>query len=347
MKFPFERLEGYIVELLTTLDVLPEHAAITARRLLEADLRGRAGHGLIRIPQYVVRIVAGGINLRPEIKRLRETPASALVDGDNGLGQVVMTDAAETAIEKASRSGIAWVGTVNSNHAGAGGVYSALALDHDLIGIYMAVASANVMPPWGGSDRLLGTNPISIAIPAGDEPAFQLDIATTVTSHGAIKVLAQSGGTMPEGWVVDDEGLPITDPHRANEGFLLPIGGYKGSGLNIAIGLLAGVLNGAAFGGDVIDHRMVPDQAANTGQAILVLRPDLFQDLGSFKGAMDEHLRALRDTGPPGAVRIPGETAVRIEEEQGSDGVAVPNALLQQLRDLAQRYDLEDRLESV
>lgn len=345
MKFPIERLERYIVDILTKLDVLPEHAAITARRLLEADLRGRTGHGLIRIPQYVVRIDAGGINLRPEIKRLRETPTSALVDGDNGLGQVVMTTAADAAIEKASRSGIAWVGTVNSNHAGAGGVYSALALAHDLIGIYIAVASANVMPPWGGRDRLLGTNPISIAIPAGEEPAFQFDIATTVASHGAIKVLAQSGGTMPEGWVVDDEGVPITDPHRANEGFLLPIGGYKGSGLTIAIGFLAGVLNGAAFGGEVIDHRAVPDQAANTGQAILVLRPDLFHDLESFKGAMDQHLRALRESGPPGDVRIPGETAGRVEEEQGYDGVLVPDALLKTLRDLAHQYDLEDHLD--
>ena len=345
MNLPLERLKSFVVEVLTAVDVLPAHAQTTAERLLEADLRGRNGHGLIRVPEYVTRIEAGGINLRPEIHVWRETPVSALVDGDNGLGQVVMTVAAETAIEKATRSGMAWVGTVGSNHAGAAGVYTALALAHDLIGIYFAVANANVMPPWGGTDRLLGTNPLSIAIPAGDEPPSQLDIATTVASHGTIKVVAQAGETMPEGWVIDAEGHPITDPRRADEGFLMPIGGYKGSGLNMAIGLLAGVLNDAAFGDEVIDHRLVADRPSNTGQAIFVIRPDLFRDLAGFKHAMDTHLRALRDSGTPGAVRIPGERAVALEAEMRSQGIPVPPTLLGQLRDLADRFNLDDRLQ--
>lgn len=345
MRFPLQRLEQFAAEVFVKLDVLPEHAEITARRLVEADLRGRNGHGLIRVPQYVTRIEAGGINLRPDIQLLRETPVSALVDGDNGLGQVVMTLAAETAIEKASLSGMAWVGTVHSNHAGAAGIYTALALEHDLIGMYMAVASANVMPPWGGRERLLGTNPIAIAIPAGDEPPLQLDIATTVASHGTIKVVAQAGESMPEGWVIDAEGDPITDPSKANDGFLMPIGGYKGSGLNMALGLLAGVLNDAAFGDDVIDHRAVPDQAANTGQAIFVMRPDLFRDREDFESAMDAHLRALRETGPPGAVLIPGERAARLEAEQRGHGVDISPTLLGQLRELAHRFELDDRLD--
>ena len=345
MRFALERLEAFVVNILVILDVLPEHAEITALRLLDADLRGRNGHGLIRIPQYVVRIEAGGINLRPEIQLLRETPVSALVDGDNGLGQVVMTRATETAIEKATRSGMAWVGTVHSNHAGAAGIYTALALEQDLIGIYMAVASANVMPPWGGSVRLLGTNPISIAIPAGDETPLQIDIATTVTSHGTIKVVAQAGESMPEGWVIDSEGNSITDPRKADEGFLMPIGGYKGSGLNMAIGLLAGVLNDAAFGPEVIDHRVVPGQPANTGQAILVMRPDLFRDLQDFKGSMDNHLRQLRESGPPGTVHIPGDGAVRLQAEQRNLGVEISPTLLDQLRGLADRFELHDRLD--
>ena len=218
MRFPFERLVAFSRDVLVAVDVLPEHAEVTARRLLEADLRGRTGHGLIRVPQYVMRIEAGGINLRPEISVLRETPVSALVDGDNGLGQVVMTLAAETAMAKATESGMAWVGTVHSNHAGAAGVYTTMAARQDLIALYIAVASANVMPPWGGRERLLGTNPISIAIPAGEGHPFVLDIATTVTSHGSIKVLAQAGEQMPEGWVIDLEGNPILDPNRADEG---------------------------------------------------------------------------------------------------------------------------------
>jgi len=346
VNFPLDRLQRFIVDVLTAVDVLPEQAETTALRLLAADLRGRTGHGLIRVPQYVNRIESGGINLRPQITRRRESPISALIDGDNGLGQVVMTEATETAIAKAKDSGLAWVGTVNSNHAGAAGVYTSMALEHDLIALYLAVASANVMPPWGGQDRLLGTNPISIAIPAGEEVAFQLDIATTVTSHGTIAVVAQAGELMPEGWVVDLESNPILDPNLANEGFLMPIGGYKGSGLAIAIGLLAGVLNGAAFGAEVIDHRVVAGEAANTGQSILALRPDLFRDLHDFKSAMDHHLAALRASGPAGGVHLPGEAAAELEEEQRANGIPIPSVLLAQLRDLAVRFDLEDRLDA-
>lgn len=344
MRFQTERLETLIFEILCRLDVLPEHAETTARRLVEADLRGRDGHGIIRIPQYVTRIEAGGINLRPVLKLRRESPVSGLLDGDNGLGQVVVTAAVETAVAKAKEIGMAWIGTVHSNHAGAAGVYTALAVEHNLIAIYTAVASANVMPAWGGSERLLGTNPISIAIPSGGAP-FHLDIATTVASHGTIKVLAQAGKPMPEGWVSDAAGNPITDPERADEGFLEPIGGYKGSGLNIAIGLLAGVLNGAAFGSEVIDHRAVPDRSANTGQAIFVMRPDLFADLHDFKAAMDTHLDELRESGPPGAVHIPGDRAADLEVEQMEHGIEVPTPLLVQLRDLARRFGVDDRLD--
>jgi len=343
VKFPLSRLHLFIVDALTRVDVLPEHAEITATRLLEADLRGRDGHGIIRLEPYVGRIEAGGLNLRPHIVPTRETPVSALVDGDNGLGQVVMTVAAETAIQKAEESGIGWVGTVRSNHAGAAGVYTALAMKRDLIAVYMAVASVNVMPPWGGAERLLGTNPISIAIP-GHDSGFQLDIATTVASHGTIKVLANQGGQMPEGWVMDQEGNPITDPKRADEGFLVPIGGYKGAGLNLAIGLLAGVLNGAAFGAGVIDHRAVQDQAANVGQAILVMRPDLFRDLEEFKTEIDRHLDDMRSSGADGAVHIPGDGAADLEERNRRDGLELSEALLTQLRAMSSRLGLDDDL---
>jgi LDH2 family malate/lactate/ureidoglycolate dehydrogenase len=292
----------------------------------------------------VKRIEAGGINLNPRIVVERETPVSAVVDGDNGLGQVVMTLATETAIEKALHSGMAWVGTVRSNHAGAAGVYTDIAMRRGLIAMYMAVASANVMPPPGGRERLLGTNPISIAIPAREESGFNLDIATTVASHGTIKVLAQSGGTMPPGWVVDEEGEPITDPKHADEGFLVPIGGYKGAGLNIAIGLLAGVLNHAAFGSEVIDHRAVPDREANTGQAIFVMRPDLFGDLDEFNDGVDRALAELRAGGEPGAVHIPGDGAARLRARQLADGVPLPESLKRELGELANRLGVADDL---
>ncbi len=322
--------------ILRASDVAPDHADITATRLVEADLRGRLGHGLIRLATYVERIRAGGLNAQPNIKVVHETPVSAQIDGDNGLGQVVMTRATELAITKAQESGLAWIGTVHSNHAGAAGLYTHLAADAGLVAIYLAVANANGMPPWGGTDPLLGTNPLAIAIPTDDTP-FVLDIATTATSHGTIKVAAREGRPLPEGWVIDAEGRPITDARRAAEGFLVPIGGYKGSGLTIAIGLLAGVLNGAAFGADVVDHRRDLLTPTNTGQAILVLRPDLFRPRDEVIADLTRHLDSLRNSssrdGRP--LRLPGDEAARISAENTEHGIPISGPLARDLDGLA------------
>jgi L-2-hydroxycarboxylate dehydrogenase (NAD+) len=330
-------LTSFGTALFEAVGVPPTDASTTARRLVEADVRGRTGHGLIRVTSYVNRIRSGGIDPRPTITIRRETPVTAQVDGGNGLGQVVMTRAAEVAIEKAAGQGLAWVGTVNSNHAGAAGLYVEMAADRGLIGVYLAVANANGMPPAGGTNPLLGTNPLAIAIPTTHGPSFLLDIASTNASHGTIKVAAREGRTMPEGWVVDVDGRPITDPARADEGFLVPMGGYKGSGLTIAIGLLAGVLNGAAFGAEVVDHRVDQSSATNTGQAMLVLRPDLFRDRDEVLTALTRHLEALRTSGKADGspVRLPGDQAAKLRREHEAHGLPVPAALASELHTLA------------
>ena len=341
-RYTKETLEEFTSAALRAVDVPPDHAAITAKRLVEADARGRTGHGLIRLGPYITRIQAGGVNLDPAIEVLHETPTSALIDGDNGLGQVVMTQATELAITKAKASGMAWVGTVHSNHAGAAGLYPSLAAQDGLIAMYFAVANANGMPPWGGTDPLLGTNPIAIAIPAKDSPPFLLDIATTMTSHGSIKVAAQNGEQMPVGWVIDSEGQPITDPNRAHEGTLVPIGGYKGSGLNIAIGLLAGAMNGAAFLSSVIDHRVELSAPTNTGQALFVMRADRFQPADAALESIAAHLDELRtsSTASGEPVRLPGDTAALMERESEEFGVAVSDALVSQLNKLASQLGI-------
>lgn len=329
-------LTAFAAGVLRAVDVLPTHADTTAAHLVAADLRGRTGHGLIRLSPYVSRIRAGGINTRPDIITRHETAVSAQLDGDNALGQVVMTRAAEIAIEKARHAGVAWVGTVRSNHAGAAGLYAQMAADAGLIGMYFAVANANGMPPWGGTDPLLGTNPLAIAIPTEDTP-FVLDIATTAVSHGTIKVAARDGRPMPQGWVVDATGQPITDPTRAHEGFLVPMGGYKGSGLTIAIGLLAGVLNGAAFGSEVIDHRRDERTPTNTGQSLLMLRPDLFRPRDEVLAELTRHLDALRDSGSADGsrLRMPGDEAARVCAHNDKHGVAISDSLAEELRTLA------------
>lgn len=335
---PADDLKALMVAILEAQDVLPDHAEITAQRLLEADLRGRYGHGVSRLVPYSGRIRAGGYNLRPDIAIRHETPVSALVDGDDGIGQVVVTRAVELAIDKARTSGIGWVGTTRSNHAGAAGIYTALALREGLAALYFAVASANAMPPWGGRERLLGTNPMAVAFPGGDGPGFELDIATTVASHGSIDVKEHAGEPLPEGWVADFDGNPITDPKRVGEGFLLPIGGYKGSGLNIMIGLLAGTMNGAAFGGSVVDFRRDGSTPTNTGQTILVFRPDLFAPREEYDRRVASVLREFRESAPMVAgepVTLPGDNARATIERNLREGVPVPGVVVDRLRELA------------
>ncbi len=231
-----------------------EDAVIAAKAMIEADVTGFDTHGIFRLSSYIDTLRSGRVNPRANIKVIARSPATALVDGDNGIGHLVMTYAANLAVELARASGIGWVGARRSNHAGAAGTYAEIPLAHGMVGIYAAVSTANHMAPWGGAEALMGTNPIAIAIPAGREPAVVLDIATSVSSFGTIRKYALAGEPMPEGWVVNSKsGEPITDPKKVSEGVLLPIGGYKGSGLALMIGLLAGVLNGAAFGREVID----------------------------------------------------------------------------------------------
>ena len=347
--FSVERLEAFIRSVLGAYDVSEEHARTCAARMIEADLRGMHGHGIYRLPGYCRRIETGGYNLRPSVRIQRETPVSALVDGDNGLGQVVVTFAVELAIRKAKQNGLAWIGIRGSNHAGAGGVYAALGLPHDLISMYMAIGNANHMPPWGGVDLLLSTNPVAYAIPTGEEPPIVLDMATTVASYGKVKVTAQKGETLPVGWMMDRNGQALTDPKRINEGFLLPIGGHKGFGLNFIIGALAGVLNSAYFGSEVIDFNKDFLTPTNSGQVYFAMRPDLFRDLTEFKAEMDERIREIRNSTPmKGAepIRLPGEMALRREQRMRAEGVPVASQVLDQLRQIAQKLDLIDRLEN-
>lgn len=248
-----EKLQAFIARACEKVGIPAADAAVIAELMTRADVNGSDGHGIFRLPQYVRRIRGGAVNVRPNIRIVAEAPAMALVDGDNGMGHLVMRFAAETAIRKARQAGVAWVGVRGSNHAGPAALYASMPLAHDMIGLYLAVGNANHLPPWGGLDMLLSTNPIAVAIPALEEPPVVLDMATTVAAYGKVKTKAQRGEPMPEGWMIDREGRPLTDPRRADEGFLLPIGGYKGYGLALVFGLLAGTLNGAAMGRDVID----------------------------------------------------------------------------------------------
>src|SRR5882724_4039017 len=302
-------------------------AAKVAELMVDADLTGADAHGVFRLPQYIRRIKAGGVNPKATIKVEKTAPATAMVDGDNGMGHLVMQRAADTAIALAKETGVAWVGARRSNHAGAAGTYAAMALPHDMIGIYSAVANANHMPAWGAAESLLSTNPIAVAVPAGDEAPVVLDIATTVVSYGTVKAYKLQGKPMPESWMVSPkDGKPITDSARSPEGLLMPIGGHKGSGLALVLGLLAGTLNGAAFGREVVDFNADDESACNTGHFIIALDISRFIPLDMFKSQMDRQLRDLKASKVlPGfdAIRLPGEQRRTRRAERASKGVPV------------------------
>lgn len=337
------QLEAFIARAFEAVGVPPDDARIIGELMARADVNGSEGHGVFRLPQYIRRIKGGAVNVHPKIAIEREAAAMALVNGDNGMGHLVMRQATAIAIEKAKTAGVAWVGARWSNHAGPASLYASMALEHDMIGLYMAVGSANHLPPWGGLDMLLSTNPLAVAIPAGEEPAIVLDMATTVAAYGKVKTKAQRGETMPVGWMMDREGRPLTDPRRANEGFLLPIGDYKGYGLSLVIGLLSGTLNRAAMGKEVVDFNADDTTPTNTGHAIVAISLAAFGDVAEFKQSVDTLARDLRGSGRlPGVERIwlPGEQSHAKRRENLEAGVALPPSLVASLDQLARELGI-------
>ena len=342
-RFAASVLEAFIADAMVAVGLPTADAAAVGRLMTEADLTGADAHGIFRLPQYVRRIRAGGVNVTPRITVERTAAATALVDGDNGMGHLVVSRAAETAIELARDAGVAWVGVRRSNHAGTAGLYAAMPVPHGMIGLYAAVANANHMAVWGGSELLLGTNPLGIAVPAGEGPVV-LDMATTVVSYGTVKKYALAGRDMPEGWLIDTQtGGTLTDPKRSAEGLLLPIGGYKGAGLAIMLGLLGGVLNGAAFGRDVIDFNYDQAGATNTGHFMVAIDIKRFVPLATFMAETDRHLADLRASRRlPGVdhIRLPGDRRRDCRAERLRDGVPLPGALVAQLDGLAGKFSV-------
>ena len=333
-----DQLRAFMAGIYQAAGVPAADAATVAGLMTEADLIGADGHGVFRLAQYVRRMRAGGMNPRATPRIVEERPAAALIDGDNGLGHLATSLAARTAIEKARTQGVAWCGVRNGNHAGPASLYARMVQDAGMIGLYFAVGSANHLPPWGGLELLLSTNPIAVAVPAGEEPPIVLDMATTVAAYGKVKVKAQRGETMPEGWMIDRKGQPLTDPKRAAEGLLLPIGGYKGYGLALIFGLLAGTLNGAAMGRDVVDFNADDTSVTNTGQAVLAIDIAAFGDPATFRASVDTLSRDLRNSERlPGVDRIwlPGEQSRLTRIRRAAEGVPIPPSLRAVLDGLA------------
>jgi len=337
------QLAAFVARTFIAAGLRRDDADTLAQLMVEADLRGSDTHGVIRLPLYVRRIRAGGVKARPDIRLVSDRPSAALIDGDNGMGHLVMRRAAELAIAKAKTTGIGWVGARMSNHAGPAALYVTMPLKHDMIGLYFAVGSNNHLPPWGGSESLLGTNPMAVAVPALEEPPIVLDMAPTVAAYGKVRLKAQRGEQMPVGWMIDREGKPLTDPKRAGEGHLVPIGDYKGYGLSLIIALLAGALNRAAVARDVIDFVKETGKATNTGQAIAALAIETFMPANEFKRAVDRLIGDIRNSRRlPGVERIwlPGEQSHRKSLDRRAHGVPMPKALRENLDAVARELNI-------
>ena len=242
------------------------------------------------------------------------------------------------ATKRPRTSGVAWVGVRASNHAGPASLYARMPIEHDMIGLYFAVGNANHLPPWGGAEMLLSTNPIACGIPTLHEPPVVLDMATTVAAYGKVKAKAKAGEMMPEGWMIDRQGKPLVDPRRADEGFLLPIGGHKGYGLALIVGLLAGTLQGAAMGRQVIDFNHDVVSKTNTGQAILVIDLKAFGDPAAFKAAVDTLVRDIRNSPRMDGVQriwLPGEQSHQRRLQYRAEGIPLSPGVMADLALLA------------
>jgi len=337
-RFRPEDLLAYSCAVLERLDVPREDAREVAECLLQAELRDVDSHGLIRLPVYAKRLQAKVVKARPAVCVERPYAAVALVDGDNGLGPVVGTRAMEAAVNLAGGCGIGFAGVRRSNHFGAAAFYVEKALRRGYIGCAISNAPPN-MAAYGGRERFLGTNPMAIGIPAGKERPLIFDASSSVVARGKIIVAAHRNLPIPDGWAIDPQGRPTTDPHAALAGAVLPFGGPKGSAISFIIDILCGVFTGAAFALHLNTLENLKAEQ-NLGQVFAALRTDLFLPADEFARRMDEILRMLKAAAPaPGVqqVLVPGELEFAAESRNRELGIPLAQEVVGQLVELGNR----------
>ncbi|HET6519745.1 MAG TPA: Ldh family oxidoreductase, partial [Geminicoccaceae bacterium] len=323
-----------------------EEAAPIVDNLVEADLRGVESHGVVRLPIYVERIRAGVINPRPTIRVVRETRTTAVVDGDDGMGQIVGMRVMGIAIGKAADGDCAFVSVRGSNHFGAAAYYAQMAVPHDMIGLGFTIGGINHMTPWGGAEAMLGNNPFAVALPAGEEPPVVLDMACSVAARGKIIVAAKDGTPIPPGWAVGPDGRETTDAVEALKGFVLPVGGPKGYALTLVIGLLSTMLSGAFFGREVTHMYEDLEHPQNIGHLFGALPVASFEDLATYRRRMDEAIREIRGAKRAEGVEriyLPGEREHLWAAERRRSGIPVSRAVVAELRRLGAPLGVELR----
>ena len=333
---PLHRFAGQLFE---CVGMPADDADTMARCLVGAHLRGVDTHGVSCIPNYVLNLEEGRVRARPNIAIERRSPWALAVDGGNGMGHVVATRAMRAAIETCATVGIAVATVRHSTHLGAAGLYPLMAADRGYLGVAMVNASSTVAP-WGSRRKLFGTNPIAVAAPAGRHPPFVLDLATSAAARRKIRLALELGQPIPDGWALDADGNPTTDPAKALAGATLPMAGAKGSGLAMLVEVLAGVLSGAGFAGGVGDLYSNHERPVDSGNFLLALDVAAFMPLAEFSARMETLIERVHSLDPaPGieAVRVPGERAARLEAKRRRDGIPLTAATVAELRTLGDR----------
>lgn len=339
-----EQLRGFLLAVLERLGMPPAIAELTAELMVQTDLRGVDSHGVAMLPKYLEWIRAGFILPAAEPKVVRDEGPTALVDGQQAMGHYTATAAMELAIAKARAYGVGFVAVRNSNHFGACALYSMKALAHDMIGLALTNSAFPSMVPTFGRTAMLATNPLSVAAPAGREPPFVLDMATTTVAIGQLALAALWERPIPEGWALDPSGRPTTDPAVGLASRLLTplggsreLGGHKGYGLGLLVDILSGVLPGAVHG-DLYFRSDLKDRRANVGHLFGAIEIARFRPVAEFKAAMDDLLAALKAS--PKAeghdrIYVAGEPEFECEARRRREGIPLPPRLIAQLKEIA------------
>ena len=353
--FSYETLKEFSEKVFIKIGCSEEDAILASAVLLSADLRGIDSHGIARLSGYVRLWDAKRVNSKPDIRTIHETPSTATIDGDSGLGLVVAPKAMSVAIEKAKLAGTGWVAVQNSNHFGIAGYHAMMALEHDMIGICMTNASPLVAPTFS-IERLLGTNPICVAVPSGNEPPFVADMATTTAANGKLEILQRKNGVAPPGWIQNKEGRPSTDPHELKVGgALLPLGGdrehgsHKGYALGAIVDIFSAVLSGANYGPWVPPFpAYVPMPSDMPGKGIGhffgAMRIDAFRPADDFKKNMDQWIKRFRTAKTISGfdkVIIPGDPEREMEAERKKNGIPLLGPVVDDLEFLSEKFEIK------
>ncbi len=355
VKRSYAQLKAFAQNIFTSIGCSESDAALAADALVAADLRGIDSHGVARLSGYVRLWESKRINPTPDIRIIHETPSTAVVDGDAGLGLVVAPQAMKIAIEKAKQVGTGWVSVQNSNHFGIAGYHAMLALEHDMIGMAMTNASALVAPTFS-TERMLGTNPIAVAIPAGEQPAFVADFATTTAANGKLEILQRKNAEAPLGWVQDVQGAPSTDANiLKQQGALLPLGSdrdhgsHKGYALGSIVDIFSAVLSGASYGPwapPFPAYVPMPENMPGKGLGHFfgAMRIDAFRPAADFKYHMDNWIQRFRDAKPAAGqtrVLVPGDPEREIAAERMQAGIPLVESVAKDLTELGQKFGVD------